>query len=105
MALLMISPMAVLMLVTMPGMYNNSRNNRIITLCAVTVFSASLTFLRNQTFVDEKSYMKAMISHHSSAILTSKNARLADPDVKKLADSIIVSQQREIKEMIDLLNK
>jgi len=48
--------------------------------------------------------MKAMIPHHSSAIMTSKNAGIEDPRVRKLADSIIRSQQREIAEMKALLD-
>jgi uncharacterized protein (DUF305 family) len=47
--------------------------------------------------------MKAMIPHHSIAILTSQRARITDPRVRKLADQIIESQQREIAEMEGLI--
>ena len=43
--------------------------------------------------------MKAMIPHHSIAILTSERARISDPRVQKIADGIIESQRREIAEM------
>lgn len=49
--------------------------------------------------------MKAMIPHHSSAILTSKNAEINDPEVRKLADEIIKAQEEEIAEMKALLEK
>ncbi len=52
--------------------------------------------------------MKAMIPHHSIAILTSERAHIADPRVRKLADQVIESQRREIGEMkalIDALEK
>ena len=40
--------------------------------------------------------MKAMIPHHSSVIMTSKNANINDPEVKKLSEQIIKSQEEEI---------
>jgi uncharacterized protein (DUF305 family) len=43
--------------------------------------------------------MKAMIPHHSIAILTSERAHISDPRVRKLADSIIEAQRKEIDEM------
>ncbi len=47
--------------------------------------------------------MKAMIPHHSIAILTSRRAHIGDPRVRKLADQIIESQVREIEEMKQLI--
>ena len=43
--------------------------------------------------------MKAMIPHHSIAILTSERAAIKDPEVRKLADEIIQAQKQEIAEM------
>jgi uncharacterized protein (DUF305 family) len=43
--------------------------------------------------------MKAMISHHSTAILASECASNTDPDVRKPAEDIIEAQRREIGEM------
>jgi uncharacterized protein (DUF305 family) len=43
--------------------------------------------------------MKAMIPHHSIAILTSKRADIKDPETKKLAEEIIEAQKREIAQM------
>ncbi len=48
--------------------------------------------------------MKAMIPHHSIAILTSERARISDPRVRKLADGIIEAQRREIDEMKFLID-
>ena len=48
-------------------------------------------------------YMKAMIPHHSIAILTSTRAHISDPRVRKLADGIIEAQRREIAEMESLI--
>jgi len=40
-----------------------------------------------------------MIPHHSIAVLTSSRAEITDPRVRKLADSIIEAQVKEIAEM------
>jgi len=49
--------------------------------------------------------MRAMIPHHSIAIMTSERAHLTDPRVRKLADGIIESQRREIGEMEALIRE
>lgn len=48
-------------------------------------------------------WMRAMIPHHSIAILTSERANLTDERVQKLANDIIEAQKREIKEMEALI--
>ncbi|MEO7727880.1 MAG: DUF305 domain-containing protein, partial [Burkholderiales bacterium] len=55
--------------------------------------------VRSQATVDDVSYMRAMIPHHSIALLTSERANIADPRVRKLADGIIAAQRKEIGEM------
>ena len=43
--------------------------------------------------------MKAMIPHHSIAIMTSERAHNSDPRTRQLAKEIIEAQRREIAEM------
>jgi uncharacterized protein (DUF305 family) len=105
MTLLMVTPMAIIMLLMMKKMYPNKAYNSIIIASSVGIFILSLWFLRSQVFIKDEMYMKAMIPHHSSAILTSKNAEISDPEVRKLADDIIKAQQKEIAEMKALLEK
>ena len=105
MTLLMVSPMALLMLAFMANMYKNKKLNALIITLSISVFIASLAFLRDQTFVGDMQYMKAMIPHHSSAILTSQNASLQDPEVRKLADDIIKAQEEEIAQMKAMLDR
>lgn len=50
-------------------------------------------------YSETRTYMKAMISHHSIAILTSERANIEDARGWQLADEIIKAQRREIKEM------
>jgi uncharacterized protein (DUF305 family) len=99
MAILMIAPMAVVMMLMMGKMYPNKRLNTSFISGGVIFFVLILTTLRTQTPVSDVQYMKAMIPHHSSAIMVSKHANIKDPEVRKLADSIIASQRREILQM------
>jgi hypothetical protein len=104
MALVMGAVMAAIMLGFMWSMYPNKQANAGITLASVLVFVGALWLVRSQTTVDDISYMKAMIPHHSIAILTSERARIRDPRVRKLADAIIATQRREIAEMKALIS-
>ena len=105
MAILMISPMAIIMLVFMPKMYPNNKLNLAIYISSAVIFVITFTFLRNQTFISDKEYLRAMIPHHSSAILTSSRADLKDPQVRQLADSVIKSQRKEIYLMKSFLER
>lgn len=99
MALIMGATMAVVMLAFMWKMYPSKGANLSILAASVLVFSVSLWLVRSQTTVDDLAYMRAMIPHHSIAILTSERARITDPRVRKLADEIIAAQRKEIGEM------
>lgn len=99
MSLLMVAGMAVIMLLLMPGMYPDAKCNRLILGGGIIVFIVALIFLRKQLFIGDAQYMKGMIPHHSSAIMTSKHADIKDPEVKRLSQEIIRSQQEEIAEM------
>lgn len=99
MTILMISPMAIIMLAFMPIMYPNKKANLTIYIACCVIFVFAFTFLRNQTFISDRQYLKAMIPHHSSAILTSSRANIKDPQVRALADNIIISQRKEIQLM------
>ena len=103
MALLMGAVMAVIMLGFMWSMYKDKRLNVAIIAGSIIVFALSLWLVRSQQTVDDVSYMKAMIPHHSIAIMTSERAHIRDPRVRKLADGIIEAQVREIGEMKRLI--
>jgi uncharacterized protein (DUF305 family) len=105
MTLLMVAPMAVVMMLMMGKMYPNQKLNTGIILSAVVVFIFVLIGLRTQTPIGDVQYMKAMIPHHSSAIMVSKQANLQDPEVKKLSEQIIQSQEKEIAEMEAMIKR
>lgn len=95
--------MAVVMLSFMLSMYRNTMANAAIFVGSGVVFLLALWLVRSQATVDDVGYMKAMIPHHSIAIMTSERAQIRDPRVRKLADEIIQSQRREIAEMKALI--
>ncbi len=104
MALIMGSAMAVLMLAFMRSMYRNRTINAAIFGGSAVVFVTALVLVRSQATVDDVAYMKAMIPHHSIAILTSERARIHDPRVRELADGILATQKKEIAEMKHLID-
>lgn len=104
MALVMGATMAIIMLAYMLHMYKNRTVNAVILVCSAIVFIVALWLVRSQATVGQVSYMKAMIPHHSIAILTSERAHITDPRVRKLADQIIESQRNEIDEMKALID-
>jgi hypothetical protein len=103
MALIMGSAMAAVMLAYMLNMYRNTRVNIGVLAVSAVVFGTSLYLVRSQRTVQDVAYMKAMIPHHSIAVLTSERAEISDPRVRALADEIIESQRREIEEMRTLI--
>jgi hypothetical protein len=99
MAIVMGASMAVVMLIFMLPMLTNRRMNIAIFVGSAILFSLALWLVRSQATVEDVSYMRAMIPHHSIAILTSERAHINDPRVRRLADQIIESQRKEIEEM------
>jgi uncharacterized protein (DUF305 family) len=90
--------MALIMLVHMLDMYTNWQINAAIIFASAAISVLALWLVRSQETVDDVSWMRAMIPHHSLAILTSERAHIADPRVRKLAGSIIEAQREEIAE-------
>lgn len=74
-------------------------------IIALVIFAFTLAGVRSQTPISDVQWMKAMIPHHSSAILTSENANIKDPEAKRLANDIITAQEKEIAEMKAILER
>ncbi|MDO7171130.1 DUF305 domain-containing protein [Mariniflexile sp. AS56] len=103
MTTLMIAAMAITMLLFMWNMYPKLKVNLGILAFSAITFLGTLYLLRTQTFVGDIQYMKAMIPHHSSAIMTSSEVEFKDPEAKKLAEDIIIAQKKEIKQMKEMI--
>ncbi len=103
MALYMGGVMAIIMLAFMWEMYANKAANTAILLVSALAFAAGVYFVRSQATIGDVAWMKAMIPHHSIAILTSSRANFSDPRVQALANQIIEAQNLEIAEMKALI--
>lgn len=105
MTLIMGAGMMLVMLVAMRHMYRDKAANAGIVALAVVLLGVGTWGVRSQRFVDDVDYMKAMIPHHSIALLTSRRARIEDPRVRELADQIIAAQEAEIARMQSLIEE
>jgi len=106
MSCLGIAAMAIIMFVAMRNMYKNKKKNSAIILGSIVLFGTALGLVRAQApIVGDVLWMKAMIPHHSIAILTSERAAIQDPEVKQLAADIIKAQKKEIEEMKTMIKR
>lgn len=105
MTLMMVAAMAIVMMLFMGKMYKNKRLNRGIIIGSAVAFVLCLFLVRSQRTVGDESWLRAMIPHHSIAILTSTRAQLEDEEVKALAEKIAQDQRSEIDQMTELLEK
>lgn len=105
MTLIGVSGMAIIMFLFMRKMYTNKIKNMTIAGVSLLIMGLSTFLVRNQLPINDITWMKAMIPHHSIAILTSTNANINDPEVQKLADDIIKAQEREIMQMKEMIKR
>jgi len=96
MAGLMTAVMVLIEMIVMGGMYRNKKTNAIIMVIGSVVLVLSFLFIRNQTAVSDKQFLRSMIPHHAAAILMVQEAEFRDPEIRKLAEEIISAQQKEI---------
>ncbi len=103
MAGLMTASMIIIEMALMGSMYMNKKINVFIIAISAVVLVSCFLFIRNQIAVSERQFLKSMIPHHAAAILMVKETEINDPEIKKLANDIISSQQIEIDFMKDKL--
>jgi hypothetical protein len=99
MARLMTMPMVVIELFVMRGMYQNHKRNAVIVVATVAAGIAFFVFIRQQTAVSDRQFLRSMIPHHASAILMCEASPIQDPEIQMLCRRIISSQQAEIDQM------
>lgn len=105
MSLMMVAPMAIVMLVVMRSMYSNLKLNAALIAGFALLFVGTYFFARYQVLVGDEEFLRAMIPHHSSAILMCEEASISDPEIQSLCSEIIAAQEREIAEMKELLGE
>ena len=103
MTLMMVAPMAVIMLISMRSMFESRRLNWAIGIAAAVIFVGSFIAMRTQAAIGDAEFLRAMIPHHSGAILMCEQASISDPEIIALCGSIIKSQQGEIDQMEKIL--
>lgn len=105
MAVLMAAPVTLFMLISMRHMYPNQKLN--IALCVVFALLtlASYGAIRAQAGVGDRQFLRAMIPHHSGAILMCNEASIQDAEIQSLCKNIITSQQSEIDQMKVILTR
>jgi hypothetical protein len=102
-SLVMGSVMAVLMLGFMWSMYE-PRGVKVAVLVVGALSTTALLYInRSQMLIGDVEFMQSMIPHHSIAINNARKSEISDPRVRELANQIISSQVREIREMQLLL--
>ena len=99
MAGLMTAPMIIIEMGLMGSMYMDKKLNTIIVAISSILLIAFFVFIRQQSAVSDKQFLKSMIPHHASAILMCTKANIQDAEIKDLCQSIISSQQQEIDQM------
>ena len=105
MAGLMASPMVIIELLLMRGMYPRKNWNVLIITASVVALMIFWLGIRQQVAITDKQFLKSMIPHHAGAILMREKASIRDPEIKELCKEIISSQQREIDQMKAKLNQ
>lgn len=96
MAGLMTAPMVVIELVVMWSMYPNRRLNGALLVASAVMLGVCWTSIRAQAAITDRQFLKSMIPHHASAILMCQETSLRDPELERLCQGIVSSQQREI---------
>ncbi|MBD64770.1 MAG: DUF305 domain-containing protein [Halobacteriovoraceae bacterium] len=104
MTLIMGAALTAILLGLMRNAFYHKLANKVIYATSAVVFVLSLTLIRSQITVGDHGWMSAMIPHHSTSILQSKNADIEDVRVKRLAQQIVKNQEREIQIMKWLMN-
>jgi len=95
----MAMPMVIIEILLMGNMYRNKKlNAAIIGICSIGLVVFFLC-IRRQAAVSDRQFLRSMIPHHAGAILMCKGAKLKDPEIRKLCESIRTGQQQEIEQM------
>jgi uncharacterized protein (DUF305 family) len=105
MAGLMAAAMLIIELLVMAGMYPQKRWNTILIAVGAVALVGFWLAIRQQAAVGDRQFLRSMIPHHSGAILMCREAKLTDPEIRTLCESIIAGQQSEIDQMKALLER
>ncbi len=96
MAMMMLAPMGLIMLLVMRSMFPSRRVNTGLAAGFVALFFIAFFIGRQGVFVGNDQFLRAMIPHHSRAILVCEESAITNPEIVELCDQIIAAQREEI---------
>lgn len=105
MALMMVFPMGIIKIAIMWRMFPNKPLNIGLIVAFALLTVGALFMGRAATFVGNQQFLDSMIPHHSRAILLCEQSNITDPEIKDLCGEIVESQQQEIDQMKDILQR
>jgi len=105
MAGLMTAPMVVIEFALMRAMYPSDKFNVAIVVVSLAALLAFFFFIRQQSAIGDRQFLRSMIPHHAGAILMCERAPIQDPESKQLCTTIISGQQAEIDQMKAILSR
>lgn len=105
MALMMVFPMGIIMIAVMWKMFPNTVLKIGLLVGFVVLFLVAFFMGRAEAFVGDDQFLRSMIPHHSRAILVCEQSTITDPEIVELCGQIVSSQQREIDQMKQILER
>lgn len=105
MAVMMVAPMIFLMPLTMPDMYKDKKRNLAVYAISAALLFVGFLFIRGQTLIGDRQFVRSMVPHHSGAVLMCERAKIQDAELKALCDQIIKGQKAEIEQMKKILDR
>ena len=103
MAGLMTAPMVVIEMLLMSGMYKSRKLNVLLIAGTCVAGIAFFLFIRQQSAISDRQFLRSMIPHHSGAILMCDGASLQYQRIRELCKTIVTGQQQEIDQMRGIL--
>lgn len=105
MAGLMTAPMLIIESILMGSMYKDKKALKIIGAAGLGLLIIGFVFIRQQTLIYDKEFIRSMIPHHAGAILMCDKSKLKDRELQELCQQITLSQQSEINQMKSILKR
>lgn len=99
MASLMTLPMVILELTLMEGMYHKKILNFLVIGVSVVIFVLSFVFIRQQTAISDKQFLRSMIPHDAAAILMCEQAKIDYPELAEMVKTMLQNYQSDIEQM------
>lgn len=104
MSVIMVAVMGVIMMGVMHQMFTDRRLNIALYAVLGALFVGGFAAVRTEPFVGNEAFLKSMIPHHSRAVVVCQESNITDPEIVRLCDQIVRSQEEEITQMKKILD-